>query len=95
MEEVLLTLYGLFWAGDNPIQAEECSHAGLACNLSCRTCDVGGTKEFKQSDEGYPTIFEASYHYTFKRFYVPLMHGMYSPVKCAHPKTQPVPYVNN
>ena len=60
MEEVLLDPYGLFLAGDNPMQAEECSHAGLACNLFCRTCDVGGTKEFKQSDEGYATIFKVS-----------------------------------
>ncbi|KAG1753908.1 uncharacterized protein EDB91DRAFT_1043935, partial [Suillus paluster] len=56
-EEVMLIPYGLFIAGDNPMQAEECSHAGLNCNYFCRTCDVGGTKEFKASDEGYNSIF--------------------------------------
>src|ERR1700722_848711 len=59
-EEVLLAPYGLFWGGDNPMQAEECSHAGLACNYFCRTCKVGGTKEFKASDEGYNQLFSVS-----------------------------------
>ncbi|KAH7928239.1 hypothetical protein BV22DRAFT_974816, partial [Leucogyrophana mollusca] len=58
-EEVMLVPYGLFIAGDNPMQAEECSHAGLNCNYFCRTCDVGGNKEYKQSSEGYNTIFES------------------------------------
>ncbi|KAH7917866.1 hypothetical protein BV22DRAFT_1076559 [Leucogyrophana mollusca] len=58
-EEVMLVPYGLFVAGDNPMQAEECSHAGLNCNYFCRTCDVGGNKEYKQSSEGYNTIFES------------------------------------
>ncbi|KAG1833933.1 hypothetical protein EV424DRAFT_1468957 [Suillus variegatus] len=56
-EEVMLELYGLFLGGDNPMQAEECSHAGLHCNYFCRTCEVGGTKEYKESDEGYKSIF--------------------------------------
>lgn len=53
----MLELYGLFLGGDNPMQAEECSHAGLHCNYFCRTCEVGGTKEYKESDEGYKSIF--------------------------------------
>ncbi|KAG0692392.1 hypothetical protein DFH29DRAFT_985782 [Suillus ampliporus] len=56
-EEVMLVPYGLFLGGDNPMQAEECSHAGLQCNYFCRTCEVGGTKEYKESDEGYKSIF--------------------------------------
>ena len=56
-EEVMLVPYVLFLAGDNPMQAEECSHAGLSCNYFCRTCDVGGTKEWKTSTEGYNSIF--------------------------------------
>ncbi|KAH7931055.1 hypothetical protein BV22DRAFT_999145, partial [Leucogyrophana mollusca] len=56
-EEVMLIPYGLFIAGDNPMQAEECSHAGLNCNYFCRTCDVGGNKEYKQSSAGYNSIF--------------------------------------
>lgn len=57
-EEVVLCPYGLFWAGDNPMQAEECSQAGLACNYFCRTCKVGGTKQYKASDEGFQNIFK-------------------------------------
>ena len=52
-EEMLLCPYGIFWAGDNPMQAEECGHAGLACNHFCQTCHVGRTKVHKSSDEGY------------------------------------------
>ncbi|KIM68349.1 hypothetical protein SCLCIDRAFT_105912, partial [Scleroderma citrinum Foug A] len=58
-EEVLLDVYGLFLAGDNPMQAEECSHTGLRCNYFCWTCHVGGTQEYKHSEEGYYTIFSS------------------------------------
>ncbi|KAH9943747.1 hypothetical protein B0H21DRAFT_779613 [Amylocystis lapponica] len=44
-------------AGNNPMHAEECSHAGLGCNYFCRTCKVGGTKEYKASTDGYQHIF--------------------------------------
>ncbi|KAI0795998.1 hypothetical protein C8Q75DRAFT_791117 [Abortiporus biennis] len=56
-EEVLLLPYRLFWVGNNPMQAKECSQAGLTCNHFCRTCDVGGNKEEKHSDDGYNNIF--------------------------------------
>ncbi|KAI0631688.1 hypothetical protein C8Q77DRAFT_1060980 [Trametes polyzona] len=55
-EEVMLSPYGLFLGGDNPMQAEECSHAGLNCNFFCRTCHVGGTKVEKQSLAGYAKL---------------------------------------
>ncbi|KAG2073775.1 hypothetical protein BDR04DRAFT_1127091 [Suillus decipiens] len=56
-EEVMLIPSGLFVARDNPMQAEECSHAGLNCNYFCRTCHVGGMKEYKESEVGYNSIF--------------------------------------
>ncbi len=40
------------------MQAEECSQGGLRCNKFCRTCHVGGNNEYKQSDEGYLSLFE-------------------------------------
>ncbi|TFK79574.1 hypothetical protein K466DRAFT_473373, partial [Polyporus arcularius HHB13444] len=58
-EEVLLCPYALFVAGDNPMQAEECSHGGLACNYFCRTCMAGGTQVQKQSLAGYSALFKA------------------------------------
>ncbi|KAG1744931.1 uncharacterized protein EDB91DRAFT_1236406 [Suillus paluster] len=56
-QEVLLIPHGLFIAGDNPMQAEECSHTGLNCNYLCRMCDAGGTKEYKASLDGYNSLF--------------------------------------
>jgi len=56
-EEVMLDPYEVFFCGDNPMQAEMCSHAGLASNYPCRTCHVGGTKAFKGSEAGYNTLF--------------------------------------
>ena len=57
-EEVMLVPYALFFAGDNPMQAEMSSQGGLACNYFCRTCYVGGNKEYKASDEGYVSLFK-------------------------------------
>ncbi|KAM6489231.1 hypothetical protein JOM56_015401, partial [Amanita muscaria] len=58
--EVLLMPYGLFFGGDNPMQAIQCSHGGLQTNFFCRTCAVGGTKEYKASEKGYAEIFQES-----------------------------------
>ncbi|KAJ6507507.1 hypothetical protein DFH09DRAFT_1251771 [Mycena vulgaris] len=46
--------YGLLFVGDNPVQAELCSCTGLTTNSFCRTCQAGGTREWKQSNEGFP-----------------------------------------
>ena len=56
-EDIVLCPYALFFAGDNPMQAEECSHVGLKCNYFCRTCSIGGNFKFKESDEGYESLF--------------------------------------
>ncbi|CUA75357.1 putative membrane protein ycf78 [Rhizoctonia solani] len=57
-EEVVIRPYLLFIPADNPMQAELCSGCGLSSNRFCRTCNVGGTQEFKRSIEGYPTLFK-------------------------------------
>ncbi|KAJ6583645.1 hypothetical protein B0H10DRAFT_2198263 [Mycena sp. CBHHK59/15] len=57
-EEVLLRSYGLLFAGDNPMQAELCSCAGLSSNFFCRTCKAGGTREWKQSNEGFAEVLK-------------------------------------
>lgn len=56
----MLIPYDLFHAGDNPMQAEECSHGGLKCNFFCCTCKVGGTTAAKKTDDGYTSIFKVS-----------------------------------
>ncbi|KAL4063758.1 hypothetical protein J3A83DRAFT_4361874 [Scleroderma citrinum] len=56
-EDVMLLLCSLFVAENNPMQAEECSHAGLNCNYFCRTCHVSSTKEYKSGEVGYNSIF--------------------------------------
>lgn len=61
MEEVLLRPFEMFFPGDNPMQAEQCSHTGLASNHFCRICNVGGTQEYKATDEGYKTLFAVSF----------------------------------
>lgn len=57
-EEIMLIPYDLFHVGDNPMQAEECSHAGLRSNFFCRTCKVGGMTAAKKTDAGYISIFK-------------------------------------
>lgn len=42
------------------MQAELCSCAGLSTNFFCRTCKAGGTREYKQSDEGFAQVLKVS-----------------------------------
>ncbi|KAG1720472.1 hypothetical protein EDB19DRAFT_1917940 [Suillus lakei] len=59
-EEVMLIPHSIFTAGNNPMQADECSHGGLRCNFFCWTCKVGGTNMNKKSDMGYCNIFKSA-----------------------------------
>ncbi|KAG9127968.1 hypothetical protein FRC07_006758 [Ceratobasidium sp. 392] len=58
--EVLACPYVFVVAGDNPMQAAECSHTGLNSNMLCRTCMAGGTTKHKASDSGYSNFFKPS-----------------------------------
>ncbi|EGO18833.1 hypothetical protein SERLADRAFT_443800 [Serpula lacrymans var. lacrymans S7.9] len=58
-EEIMLIPYELFVAGDNPMHAKECSHAGLKTNHFCRRCKVGETQVEKKSDKGYQKLFQS------------------------------------
>ncbi|KAJ7926390.1 hypothetical protein B0H13DRAFT_1599543 [Mycena leptocephala] len=59
-EPVLLSLYGLPFASYNPMQAELCGCAGLYTNFFCRTCKAGGTRDWKQSNEGFADVLKAN-----------------------------------
>ncbi|EJF57509.1 hypothetical protein DICSQDRAFT_69263, partial [Dichomitus squalens LYAD-421 SS1] len=55
---ILVRLWLLFLPGDNPMQAELCSHIGLKGNHFCRCCHVGGDQKYKQSDEGFASLLK-------------------------------------
>ncbi|KAF8257029.1 hypothetical protein EI94DRAFT_1774685 [Lactarius quietus] len=59
-KEILIIPYLIFTASDNPMHAKQTSSAGLNANYFCHTCDVGGTKAYKKSNEGFAKIFEVS-----------------------------------
>ena len=64
-EEIMLISYNLFYVGDNPMQAKECSHAGLRSNFFCCTCKVGGMTAAKKMDAGYISIFKVCGHHFY------------------------------
>ncbi|KAI0369657.1 hypothetical protein BV20DRAFT_945672 [Pilatotrama ljubarskyi] len=55
---ILVRPWILFLPGDNPMQAELCSHIGLKGNHFCRCCHVGGDKAFKESDDGFASLLQ-------------------------------------
>lgn len=57
---ILVRPWLLFLPGDNPMQAEQCSHIGLNANEFCRCCHVGGTQEFKRSNDGFAAQIEVT-----------------------------------
>lgn len=44
-------------SGNNPMICECSSHIGLNGNYFCPRCMVGGDKAYKQTDEGYHSLF--------------------------------------
>lgn len=58
--EVFVRPYILVVTGDNPMQAAECSSAGLQANRFCRTCCVGGNTKHRASNEGFAEFLEVS-----------------------------------
>ncbi|KAH9885843.1 hypothetical protein C8Q73DRAFT_814547 [Cubamyces lactineus] len=55
---ILIRPWILFLPGDNPMQAELCSHVGLQGNHFCRMCHGGGDQNFKASDEGFASLLQ-------------------------------------
>lgn len=47
------------------MQAEFTSSAGLTANHFCRTCKAGGTREYKQSNDGFATLFKVIVHFLY------------------------------
>ncbi|KIJ43408.1 hypothetical protein M422DRAFT_169944, partial [Sphaerobolus stellatus SS14] len=57
-EEIMIVTSVLHLPADNPMQLYLCSHIGLSGNHFCEECNIGGTQEHKQTDEGYHKLFE-------------------------------------
>ncbi|KAI9441534.1 hypothetical protein H4582DRAFT_2110380 [Lactarius indigo] len=57
-KEILMIPYLIFTTSDNPMHTKQMNHAGLNLNYFCHTCDVGGTRAQKKSNEGFAKIFE-------------------------------------
>ncbi|TFY58537.1 hypothetical protein EVG20_g8108 [Dentipellis fragilis] len=57
--EILFRIIPHLAAADNPQQSELSSHIGMQGNKYCRRCDVGGTDEHKETDEGYRSLYKA------------------------------------
>ncbi|OJT07070.1 hypothetical protein TRAPUB_2102 [Trametes pubescens] len=53
---VLICPWILLLPGDNPMQAELCSHIGLQGNHFCRMCHSGGDHTFKASNDGFASL---------------------------------------
>lgn len=59
-----LSLHNL--PGDNPQQSEDASHiSGGNCKMVSRADMVGGTRDEKETDEGYEQLFSVSDHTSF------------------------------
>lgn len=59
-DEILIRIWPLLLPADNPMAAEHCCGAGLNANYFCRSCEAGGTQEYKSSPEGYESLFHVS-----------------------------------
>lgn len=58
--EILFRIISRIKVTDNPMGAEISSHLGPQAGLNCRECDVGGTAEHMESNEGYQSIYSVS-----------------------------------
>ncbi|EDQ99232.1 uncharacterized protein LACBIDRAFT_316826 [Laccaria bicolor S238N-H82] len=56
-QDILFQIYPHAGPADNPQQAESCSCGGLGSSHNCRYDENGGTKAFKETNEGYHAMF--------------------------------------
>ncbi|KAJ7908106.1 hypothetical protein B0H13DRAFT_2233350 [Mycena leptocephala] len=57
-QEILFEIIPHVLPADNPQQSETSSHIGMAGNFGCRRDLTGGTKEYRETDEGYSALYE-------------------------------------
>ncbi|KAJ7836514.1 hypothetical protein B0H13DRAFT_1913006 [Mycena leptocephala] len=56
-QEILFEIIPHVLPADNPQQSETSSHIGMAGNFGCRHDLTGGTKEYRETDEGYSALY--------------------------------------
>jgi hypothetical protein len=60
-QEILFTVHPHCLPADNPQQAKSSSCAGLGSNFNCRYDHMGGSKEYKETNEGYHAMFKVRF----------------------------------
>ncbi|KAJ7890150.1 hypothetical protein B0H14DRAFT_3126792 [Mycena olivaceomarginata] len=57
-QEILFEIIPHVLPADNPQQSETSSHIGMVGNYGCRRDLTGGTKEYRETDEGYGALYK-------------------------------------
>ncbi|KAJ7924509.1 hypothetical protein B0H13DRAFT_1601528 [Mycena leptocephala] len=57
-QEILFEIIPYVLPADNPQQSETSSYIGMVGNYGCRRDLTGGTKEYRETDEGYGALYK-------------------------------------
>lgn len=66
-QEIIFQVYPHLFSEDNPMQAELCSNVGSMSQFWCCSDFSGGTKEERETDEGYNSLYQVCGSYQTMR----------------------------